>query len=181
MLEFVRKGTLPFHFYGYSQKTVLEDEEVLQEIQGKLAENAKSGFIKAQDVRKIVASENIQTLFARLGVHKPRISLLMAQRWLAKMNWRYKEMKKGMYIDGHETMSWLIDMRSCNDGQITKPISNFGMIMEFPFKSLIHLIHTTSSLSHTMNLYSSKMMKGKPPGAIKTAGQPPNQKARGNR
>ena len=105
VLEFVREGTLPLHSYGYrlySRKTVLEDEEVLQEIQGKLAEKAKSGFIKAQDVREIVASENIQTLFARLGVHKPGISLSTAQRWLAKMNWRYKETKKGMYIDGHE-------------------------------------------------------------------------------
>ena len=102
MLDFVREGTLPLRSYGYNRKTVLEDEEVLQEIQGKLAEKAKSGFIKAQDVCDIVASENVQTLFSRLGVHKPGISLSTAQRWLAKMNWHYKEMKKGMYIDGHE-------------------------------------------------------------------------------
>ena len=33
---------------------------------------------------------------------KPFISLLTAQRWLAKLKWRYKKVKNGMYIDGHE-------------------------------------------------------------------------------
>jgi len=67
-----------------------------------LAERATCGFIKAQDVCEIVISERMQALFTWLGIHRHSISLSTAQRWLSKMNWRYKEMKKGMFIDGHE-------------------------------------------------------------------------------
>jgi hypothetical protein len=102
VLDFIQEGTLPFHSYGYTRQTVLEDEEILQEIQGGLSEKAKNGFIKAQDVCEIVAGEKIQLMFSRLGVQKPGISQSTAQRWLTKMNWRYSETKKGMYIDGHE-------------------------------------------------------------------------------
>ena len=102
VLDFVQEGTLPLHSYGYTRQTALEDEEIVQEIQAELSERAKSGFIKAQDVCEIVASMKTQTLFARLGIDKPGISLSTAQRWLAKMKWRYTKMKNGMYIDGHE-------------------------------------------------------------------------------
>ena len=102
VLDFVREGTLPLHSYGYTRKTVLEDEEVLQEIQKALSEKSKSGLIKAQDVCDIVASEDLQNLFSRLGIHKPGISMSTAQQWLAKLKWRYSKMKNGMYIDGHE-------------------------------------------------------------------------------
>jgi hypothetical protein len=74
----------------------------LQEIQEQLSMKARSGFIKAQDICKIVAGEKIQIMFAQLGVHKPSISMLTAQRWLAKMKWKYSKTKNGMYIDGHE-------------------------------------------------------------------------------
>lgn len=102
ILDFVREGTLPLHSYGYTRKTVLEDEEVLQEVQRELSERAKVGFVKAEDICDIVASEKFQTLFIRLGIRKPGISLSTAKRWLAKMNWRYSKTKTGMYIDGHE-------------------------------------------------------------------------------
>jgi hypothetical protein len=102
ILDFVREGTLPLHSYGYARQTVLEDDEVLQEIQGELSERAKGGVIKAEDVCEIVASEKVQNLFTRLGVHKPGISKTTAHRWLAKLNWRYSIKKNGMYIDGHE-------------------------------------------------------------------------------
>ena len=102
VLDFIREGTLPLHSYGYSRQTVLEDEEVLQEVQRQLSEKAKGGFIKAQDVCDIVATKTIQTLFARLGIDKPSISQSTAQRWLARMDWRYSRVKNGMYIDGHE-------------------------------------------------------------------------------
>ena len=65
VLDFVYEGMLPLHSYRYSWQTVLEDEEVLQEIQWQLSEKAKGGgFIKAQDVCDIVATKTIQTLFA---------------------------------------------------------------------------------------------------------------------
>jgi hypothetical protein len=46
VLDFVRDGRLPFHSYGYTRQTVLEDEEVLQEIQEELSAKSKAGFIK---------------------------------------------------------------------------------------------------------------------------------------
>lgn len=102
VLDFVREGRLPFHSYGYTRQTVLEDEDLLKEIQEELSEKSKAGFIKAQDVCDIVAGEKIQNLFSRMGIHKPGISQSTAQRWLAKLKWRYSKAKNGMYIDGHE-------------------------------------------------------------------------------
>jgi hypothetical protein len=102
VLDFIREGKLPLHSYGYTRQTVLEDDDVLQEINAELAKKAKAGFIKAEDVCEIVASEKIQVLFVRLGVHKPGISIATAKRWLAKLKWRYDKKKNGMYIDGHE-------------------------------------------------------------------------------
>ena len=81
---------------------MLEDENVLQEIREELLEKLEAGFIKAQDVCNIVASEKLQILFSWLGIDKPSISLTTAQRWLAKMKWHYGKTKNGMYIDGHE-------------------------------------------------------------------------------
>ena len=74
----------------------------MQEIQGELNKRVKGGFIKAEDVCEIVASEKIQILFSWLGICKPTISRATAQRWLAKLEWRYSKKKNGMYIDGHE-------------------------------------------------------------------------------
>jgi hypothetical protein len=102
IVEFVREGTLPLHSYCYSWQTVLEDEAISQEIKEALTEKAKAGFLKAQDVCEIIASERIQTLFSRLDICKPSISQSTARRWLAKMKWRYDKMKNGMFIDGHE-------------------------------------------------------------------------------
>jgi len=102
ILDFVQEGKLPFHSYGYTRQTVLEDEDVVQEIQGELSQKSKAGFIWAQNVCDIVAGEKLQNLFLRLGVQKPFISLSTAQRWLAKLKWRYRKVKNGMYIDGHE-------------------------------------------------------------------------------
>jgi hypothetical protein len=102
VLDFVHDRRLPFHSYGYTWQTVLEDEEVLQEIQKELLAKLKAGFIKAQDVCNIIVSEKLQILFSQLGIHKPSISQSTAKRWLAKLKWRYSKMKNGMYIDGHE-------------------------------------------------------------------------------
>ena len=102
VLNFIQEGRLPLHSYGYTWQTVLEDEEILQELQEELSKKSKAGFIKAQDVCDIVASKKFQGLFLRLGIHKPSISLTMAQRWLVKLKWWYRKAKNGMYIDGHE-------------------------------------------------------------------------------
>ena len=102
ILDFVREGTLPFHSYCHSRQTVLEDNDILQEIQEQLTEKAKDSFIKAQDVCDIITMEKIQTIFTQLGICKPTISLSTAHRWLAKLEWRYGKKLNGMYFDGHE-------------------------------------------------------------------------------
>jgi hypothetical protein len=91
VLDFVQEEKLPLHSYGYTWKTALEDEEVLQEIKEELSERSTNGFIKAQDVCDIVAGKKLQTLFLRLGIHKTSISESTAKRWLAKMKWCYSK------------------------------------------------------------------------------------------
>ncbi len=102
ILDFVQEGKLPLHSYGYTRKTVLDDEDVVQEIQGELDEKAKGGFITTEDVCEIVTGKRVQALFAQLGVQKLSISKTTAKRWLAKLKWRYSKTKKGMYIDSHK-------------------------------------------------------------------------------
>ena len=102
IIEFVNEGKLPLHSYCYKRPTILEDEDVAQELRERLAEKAKSGFLKTEDVCDIIASDAIQGIFTRLGVNKPRISLSTAHRWLARLDWKYGKKMNGMYIDGHE-------------------------------------------------------------------------------
>jgi hypothetical protein len=102
IIEFINEGELPLHSYCYNRPTVLEHEDVAWEIQERLTERAKSGFIKADDVCNIIASNAIQCIFAWLGVKKANISLSTAKRWLAKLNWKYGKKVNRMYIDGHE-------------------------------------------------------------------------------
>ena len=68
ILDFVQEGMLPLHSYGYTRKTVFENEEVLQEVQRELSERAKVRFVKAEDICDIVASEKLRTLFIQLGI-----------------------------------------------------------------------------------------------------------------
>lgn len=100
VLDFVRDGTLPIHCY--SQKAILDNEDILQGIQEQLIEKAKASFIKAEDICEIVASERIQLMFTQLGIHQPSISLSMAHRWLSRLKWRYGKRSNGMYFDGHK-------------------------------------------------------------------------------
>ena len=101
-LDFVREGKLPLDSYGYSRETVLDDEDISQEIQDELWKKSKAGYVKAQDICEIVASEKLQGMFLKQGICKPSISLSTAHRWLAKLNWQFGKKKNGMYIDGHE-------------------------------------------------------------------------------
>ncbi|KAI0309113.1 hypothetical protein OF83DRAFT_1180000 [Amylostereum chailletii] len=88
ILNFIRYDQLPLHQYGQTRWTVLEDEDISQDIQLQLMEKAKAGFIKAADVVEIVASPEMQAKFKQIGVCKPSISERMARRWLGKLKWR---------------------------------------------------------------------------------------------
>ncbi|KAF8957072.1 hypothetical protein BDZ97DRAFT_1603780, partial [Flammula alnicola] len=78
---------------------ILEDEDFRRDIQLHLTEIAKKGFIRAQDIVDYVATEEVQQ---RLGTRARGIHVRTARRWLHKLSWRYRQKKKGMYIDGHE-------------------------------------------------------------------------------
>ena len=67
-----------------------------------MVEKTKSGFLKAQDVVEIVASQEMQSIFTLKGISKPSISIKTALRWLEKLGWTYGKLKNGMYLDGHE-------------------------------------------------------------------------------
>lgn len=59
---------------------------------------AKTGYIRAKDIVDFVSTPEMHD---KLG-GKLTISERTARRWLHKLDWRYKKLANGMYIDGHE-------------------------------------------------------------------------------
>ena len=82
--------------------TVLEDEDIAEEIKAWMTEKAAKGFLKAENVVDIVASPEMQGIFTRKGIVKPSISINIGIHWLKKLGWTYGKLKNGMYLDGHE-------------------------------------------------------------------------------
>ena len=97
--KYLHSETLPLHHYGTYHSSVLEDEDFQREIQLHLMEIAKKGYIHAQDIVDYVATPEVQK---QLGIRARGIHVQTARRWLHKLNWRYQQKRKGMYIDGHE-------------------------------------------------------------------------------
>ena len=102
VMGFLRWRDLPLHQLNRKRGTLLDDEDIAGEIKMKLTEKTKGGFLKAQDVVEVVASPNMQEIFAQKGITKVSISTKTALRWLEKMGWSYGKLKNGMYLDGHE-------------------------------------------------------------------------------
>ena len=73
VLRFVRSRTLPIHQLGLTRRTVLEDEDIAQELQLSLSEKVKKGVLKAADVVILVASTEVQQMFSQRGICKPSI------------------------------------------------------------------------------------------------------------
>jgi hypothetical protein len=101
-VEFLQHGALPLHRLGQARWTVLSDEDIASEIKLQMVEKSKKGFLKAEDLVDLVATPEMQEIFSEKGICKKSISKKTATRWLQKLDWRYKGIKKGMYIDGHE-------------------------------------------------------------------------------
>lgn len=59
---------------------------------------AKTGNIRTKDIVDFVSTPEMHD---KLG-GKLTISELTACRWLHKLDWQYKKLANGMYIDGHE-------------------------------------------------------------------------------
>ncbi|TDL26508.1 hypothetical protein BD410DRAFT_881969 [Rickenella mellea] len=98
VVEFVQSGTLPQNRYGRFNTSLLEDEDLAQQIHLHLQGITKEGYIRAQDVVDFMATEPMKRY---LGT-KTGISLRTAQRWMKKMSWRWKKAGNGMYRDGHD-------------------------------------------------------------------------------
>ena len=100
--QFLSQGKLPFHQYGQSQSSILEDEDFSQAIQLHLQTITKDGYIQAQDIVDFVSQPEMQAKLETSSAKKRSISIQTAQHWLHKMGWRYGKKKNGMYVDGHE-------------------------------------------------------------------------------
>ncbi|KAI0257742.1 hypothetical protein BC834DRAFT_848718 [Gloeopeniophorella convolvens] len=102
ILNFVWLDQLPAHQYSRARWSVLDDEDIAQELQHGFTEHAKWGYIKAKDIIEIVESPEMQARFIALGVSKTSILETTVRRWLKKLEWRYGKEKKGMYVDSHK-------------------------------------------------------------------------------
>ncbi|SJL08507.1 uncharacterized protein ARMOST_11871 [Armillaria ostoyae] len=87
---------LPTAEYGKFNSSVLEDEDIAQDIHVHLQSLGK--WISAMDIVRYVATPEFQ---ARLRVKKG-ITERTAQRWMKRMGYRWKAEPKGIYSDGHE-------------------------------------------------------------------------------
>ncbi len=101
-MGFLRWGDLPLHQLKRKRGTIIDDEDVTEEIKTRMTEKTRGGFLKAQDVVDIVASPEMQAKFTLKGISKPSISIKTGLCWLEKLGWTYRKLKNGMYLDGHE-------------------------------------------------------------------------------
>ena len=91
---------LPLTNYGRFNTQALQDEDLSNRIQLHLQELAKKyQHIRAQDIVNFVSSPEMQGC---MGTKRSTISVYTARRWLKAHEWRYRELGKGMYKDGHE-------------------------------------------------------------------------------
>ncbi|KAJ7589230.1 hypothetical protein C8J56DRAFT_1048857 [Mycena floridula] len=100
--QYLSHQKLPLHSYCGSHSSILQDKDISLQIQLRLSECAKDGYIKSLDVVEIVASQEIQKLLEEAGITKRKISECTGREWLRQFKWRYSKRKNGMYIDGHE-------------------------------------------------------------------------------
>ena len=104
VMAFLRWRDLPLHQLKWKRRIIIDDEDIAEEIKIKLKGKEREGFLKAEDVVDVVASLEMQAIFAQKGNSKATISVKTALRWLEKMGWTYRKLKHGMYFDGHERL-----------------------------------------------------------------------------
>ncbi|KAJ6611888.1 hypothetical protein B0H10DRAFT_1808453, partial [Mycena sp. CBHHK59/15] len=90
------ENKLPMAEYGKMNATVLEDEDLAQELHLHLQGLGK--YVAAQDIVNYMATDEMK---ACLNL-KNGISIRTAQRWMKQMQYRWTAEPKGMYSDGHE-------------------------------------------------------------------------------
>ncbi|KAJ7197754.1 hypothetical protein GGX14DRAFT_402382 [Mycena pura] len=87
---------LPVSQYGKFNESVLDDEDLSQEIHLHL--QSLGQYISAQDVVNFMSSPEMKK---RLNLKKS-ISVRTAQRWMKRNEYRWQSEPRGMYKDGHE-------------------------------------------------------------------------------
>ena len=104
VMAFLRWRDLPLHQLKWKRRMIIDDEDIAEEIKIKLKGKEREGFLKAEDVVDVIASPEMQAIFAQKGISKATISIKMALCWLEKMGWTYGKLKHGMYLDGHKRL-----------------------------------------------------------------------------
>ncbi|THU81624.1 hypothetical protein K435DRAFT_693137, partial [Dendrothele bispora CBS 962.96] len=87
---------LPTAKYGKSNTSMLEDEDLAQELHLHLQGVGK--YVAAKHVAQFVNSPEVRS---RLRLKKG-ITERTARRWMNRMRFRWRKEPKGMYSDGHE-------------------------------------------------------------------------------
>jgi hypothetical protein len=64
---------------------ILDDEDLAEEIKAHMMAKVEGGFLKAEDIVKIITSPEMQVIFAQKGIAKVTISIKMALCWLEKL------------------------------------------------------------------------------------------------
>ncbi|KAG1741265.1 hypothetical protein EDB19DRAFT_1973104 [Suillus lakei] len=90
------RTNLPTHEYGNHKTSRIDDEVLAADIKLHLQSIGK--YVRAQDIVDYLKRPEVQ---ANHGLKKT-VSLATAQRWMFKLDYRWREEKKGQYIDGHE-------------------------------------------------------------------------------
>ena len=87
---------LPKHEYGKFTSSILEDEDLSQEICLHL--QSKGKYVRDMDIVQFLDTPEMKK---QLNL-KRSISKRTAHRWMAKMGYHWKKEPKGQYKDGHE-------------------------------------------------------------------------------
>ena len=90
------RNEIPKNQYGQGNKSVIDDDDLAQEIHVHLQGIGK--YIKAEDIVQYCAQPE---MLACLKCTKT-ISLAIACHWLEKMGYCWKRDHRGLYVDGHE-------------------------------------------------------------------------------
>ena len=95
---------LPFNVYGTWQPSLLEHEDLAQELH--LYLQTKGKYVRAQDLVDYLDIPEVKTRFKL----KRTITERTAQRWMHKMGYRWTKTPSGQYVDGHERKD-VVDFR----------------------------------------------------------------------
>ena len=84
-INFLKSETLPLHQLNQKRGTIINDEDIAEEIKTRMTEKARKGFLKAQDIVDIIKSPKLQEVLALKGISKPSIPSKLC--FIGSRNW----------------------------------------------------------------------------------------------